>query len=73
MTEPFYIFTTSVFIDDRVTLSEVESILRAHKEDLRRRFGVSSIAIFGSYAMGERQSLATWIYSSSLNGPSAGR
>ena len=37
----------------RVTLSEVENILRAHKEDLRERFGVSSIAIFGSYARGE--------------------
>ncbi|SEV90862.1 nucleotidyltransferase family protein [Thermococcus thioreducens] len=42
----------------RVTLSEIENILRAHKEDLRRRFGVSSIAIFGSYARGEETELS---------------
>ena len=42
----------------RVTLSEVENILRAHKEDLRERFGVSSIAIFGSYARGEETKLS---------------
>ncbi|CAD5244187.1 nucleotidyltransferase family protein [Thermococcus camini] len=41
-----------------ITLSEVESILRTHKEDLRRRFGVSSIAIFGSYARGEETELS---------------
>jgi len=41
-----------------ITLSEVENILRAHKEELRERFGVSSIAIFGSYARGEETELS---------------
>ncbi|NJE03347.1 nucleotidyltransferase [Thermococcus sp. MV11] len=40
------------------TLREIEAILREHKEELRRRFGVSSIAIFGSYARGEQTELS---------------
>ena len=37
---------------------EIEEILRAHKEELREKFGVSSIAIFGSYARGEQTELS---------------
>ncbi|QDA32428.1 nucleotidyltransferase family protein [Thermococcus indicus] len=40
------------------TLREIEAILKEHKEELRRRFGVSSIAIFGSYARGEETELS---------------
>ncbi|GAB6134991.1 nucleotidyltransferase family protein [Thermococcus prieurii] len=40
------------------TLREIEEILRAHKEELRQKFGVSSIAIFGSYARGEQTELS---------------
>ncbi|WP_297487770.1 nucleotidyltransferase family protein [Thermococcus sp.] len=39
-------------------LEEIEAILRKHKEELRERFGVSSIAIFGSYARGEETELS---------------
>jgi predicted nucleotidyltransferase len=42
----------------RVTLLDIENTLRAHKEELRKRFGVSSIAIFGSYARGEQTELS---------------
>jgi len=33
-------------------LDEIERVLREHKEELRERFGVSAIAVFGSYAKG---------------------
>jgi len=33
-------------------LKEVEDILRDNKKELRRRFGVRKIGIFGSYASG---------------------
>ncbi len=39
-------------------LEEIEAILRKHKEELRERFGVRSIAIFGSYARGEETDLS---------------
>ncbi len=39
-------------------LEEIEAILRKHKGELRERFGVSSIAIFGSYARGEETELS---------------
>ncbi|NJE62579.1 nucleotidyltransferase [Thermococcus sp. 21S7] len=41
----------------KLDLAEIEKILRKHKEELRERFGVSSIAIFGSYAGGEETEL----------------
>ena len=34
-------------------LSEIRSILRAHAGDLRDRFGISNLAIFGSVVRGE--------------------
>jgi len=42
----------------KLNLAEIEEILRAHKEELRQKFGVSSIAIFGSYARGEQTELS---------------
>ena len=39
-------------------LEEIEAILRKHKEELRERFGVRSIAIFGSYVRGEETELS---------------
>ncbi|WP_297556163.1 nucleotidyltransferase family protein [Thermococcus sp.] len=39
-------------------LKEIDAILRKHKEELRERFGVRSIAIFGSYARGEETELS---------------
>ena len=35
------------------TLGEILSILARHKPELRGRFGVRELAIFGSYARGE--------------------
>ena len=32
---------------------EILKILRAHRDELRRRFGVKSLAVFGSVARGE--------------------
>jgi len=36
------------------TLSEIKEILRKHKKELREKYRVKSIAIFGSYARGEQ-------------------
>jgi predicted nucleotidyltransferase len=36
-----------------VTPSEVLEVLRRHKEELSRRFGVSHLAVFGSTVRGE--------------------
>ncbi len=36
-----------------MTLEEIRSILSAHKEQLRNRFGVKEIGIFGSSARGD--------------------
>ncbi len=33
-----------------MTLHEIQDTLRKHKNELRQRFGVKSIGIFGSYA-----------------------
>ena len=35
------------------TLKEIQELLLAHKKELRARFGVRRIGIFGSYARGE--------------------
>jgi predicted nucleotidyltransferase len=37
------------------TLSEIKEILRKHKKELKERYKVKSIAIFGSYARGEQK------------------
>ncbi|GBC92393.1 hypothetical protein HRbin15_00863 [bacterium HR15] len=36
------------------SLAEIQAILRAHQAELRERYGVRSISIFGSYARGEQ-------------------
>jgi len=36
------------------TLEAVKKILAEHKDDLRARFGVRRIAVFGSYARGDQ-------------------
>ncbi len=40
------------------SLEEIEEILRRHKRELHKRFGVKKIAIFGSYARGEADELS---------------
>jgi predicted nucleotidyltransferase len=35
------------------TLPEVRAILRAHAEELRQRYGLTELAVFGSVARGE--------------------
>jgi len=35
------------------TLEEIHTLLTNHQEELRRRFGVRVVGIFGSYARGE--------------------
>ena len=37
------------------TLSEIKEILRKHKKELKERYKVKSIAIFGSYARNEQK------------------
>jgi len=37
------------------TLEEIKDLLREHKKELKERFKVKSIAIFGSYARGEQK------------------
>ena len=37
------------------TLRDVQRILRVHKEELRERYGVKRIGIFGSYSRGEQK------------------
>ncbi len=36
------------------TLEEIKKILREHKEELKRKFGVKEIGIFGSYVRNEQ-------------------
>lgn len=36
-----------------IRLEEIQTILAAHKQELRTRFGVKEIAIFGSLARGD--------------------
>lgn len=40
------------------SLAEIQRILNAHKGVLRERFGVRSLALFGSYARGEATPLS---------------
>jgi len=40
------------------TLEEIKSLLREHKEEIRGRYGVVILAIFGSYARGEETPLS---------------
>ena len=37
------------------TLNEIHSILSAHKEELRKRYKVKDMGIFGSYVRGEEE------------------
>lgn len=37
------------------TLEEIKEILRKHKEELRERFKVKEVGIFGSYIRGEQK------------------
>ena len=37
------------------TLRDVQRILRVHKNELRERYGVKRIGIFGSYSRGEQR------------------
>ena len=38
---------------DRMSRDELLATLRAHRETLAERFGVTSLALFGSYARGQ--------------------
>ncbi|WP_114313048.1 nucleotidyltransferase family protein [Thermus caldifontis] len=38
-----------------MSLLEILALLRAHRQELQRRFGVKAIAVFGSYARGEER------------------
>ena len=36
-------------------IEEIKKILEVHKEELRRRYGIKEIGIFGSYVRGEER------------------
>lgn len=36
-------------------IEEIKEILEVHKEELRRRYGIKEIGIFGSYVRGEER------------------
>lgn len=36
------------------TLADIEATLQAHLPDLRERYGVATLGVFGSYARGEQ-------------------
>ena len=38
-----------------INFEEIVKILKEHKEELRRRYGVAEIGIFGSYVRGEQR------------------
>jgi len=40
------------------TLEEIKGVLRERKEEIRKRYGVVIIGIFGSYARGEQSQLS---------------
>jgi predicted nucleotidyltransferase len=37
------------------TLEEIKNILKKHKEELKKKYGVKEIGIFGSYVRGENK------------------
>ena len=37
------------------TLNEIKSILEKHKDELREKYGVKEIGVFGSYIRGEQK------------------
>ncbi len=37
------------------TLRDVQKVLQAHKEELRKKYGVKRIGVFGSYSRGEQR------------------
>ncbi|WP_297522978.1 nucleotidyltransferase family protein [Thermococcus sp.] len=37
------------------TLQDVQEVLQAHKEELRKKYGVKRIGVFGSYSRGEQR------------------
>src|SRR3989338_8726076 len=38
-----------------INLSKIKEMLKKHKEELRQKYGVNKIGIFGSYARGEQK------------------
>ena len=38
-----------------MTVEEIRKILREHKDELRKKYGVLEIGIFGSYVRGEQE------------------
>ena len=40
------------------TLKEIKDILAAHEEEIRKKYGVVILGIFGSYARGEQNELS---------------
>jgi len=40
------------------TLEEIKRILAEHKEELKERYGVKELGIFGSYSRGEQRELS---------------
>ena len=55
------------------TIEEVRTLLTEHQEDLRRRFSVRVVGIFGSYARGEAGPVSDVDLLLSLSDPLAGR
>jgi predicted nucleotidyltransferase len=44
------------------TLKEIQTILHAHADELRERYGITHLAVFGSVVRGEAREDTTWIF-----------
>ena len=51
------------------TLDQILHILRQHKPELQRKYPVSGIAVFGSYARGEATAASDLDIAVDINGP----
>ncbi|MFQ6088187.1 MAG: nucleotidyltransferase family protein, partial [Candidatus Methanofastidiosia archaeon] len=38
---------------DKKTIEEIRKILKEHKDEMKKRYGVKEVGIFGSYVRGE--------------------
>ena len=42
------------------TLEEIKRIIAEHKEEIRQKYGIVILRVFGSYARGEQKKTPLW-------------
>ena len=44
------------------TLEEIKRIISEHKEEIRQKYGILILGVFGSYARENKRKQAMWIF-----------